>query len=173
MTKLVDPPLTGCEKDTLLGFLAYQQQVFLRKLERPDGTLLGEEALRTRLAPSAMTLRGMAAHLWFVDDYWREEIMDGAGAPEPWASLDWTSDQDADWHWDAPIEEIISGLRASIARTHARLREADWDCLSRGATSGGERFSVRWIAVHLLEEWARHAGHADLLRENIDGQTGD
>ncbi len=172
-TALLDPPLSGSERDIILGFIDFQQRVFLRKLEDKNGNLLPEEQLTKQLPPSSMTLKGMASHLWFVEDYWREKILLGRELPEPWLSADWDADRDTDWHSDKPIHEIVAALRESMAKTHAALAAADWDALSAGETRAGERFAGRWIAVHLVEEWGRHLGHADLLREHIDGTVGD
>lgn len=172
-TQLVDPPLAGSEIELMLGFLRYQQQVFLRKLERESGDLLADQELSKSLAPTTMTLKGMAAHLWFVEDYWRDWIAQGLDLPTPWDAADWETDPDFDWHIDLPSKELINALCASIAKTHSLLESADWDELSKRADKRGQHFSLRWIAFHLVEEWARHLGHADLLRENIDGTVGD
>lgn len=82
-TALLDPPLSGSERDIILGFIDFQQRVFLRKLEDKNGNLLPEEQLTKQLPPSSMTLKGMASHLWFVEDYWREKILLGRELPEP------------------------------------------------------------------------------------------
>ncbi|WP_237242271.1 DUF664 domain-containing protein [Rothia nasimurium] len=168
-----DPPLTGSEKELVLGYIRFQQEVFLRKLQGVDGTWLDEAVLATPLHPSSMTLAGMAGHLWFVEDYWREEILLGRNLPEPWASFDWQQDADADWHLPLPLPRVLENLQASMEATRQLLAEHDWDDLSEGGLKDGTRFSYRWVALHLIEEWGRHLGHADLLRENIDGEQGD
>lgn len=171
---LTDPPLSGSEKELVLGYIKFQQQVFLRKIQSQQGSLLlADELLKKTLPPSTMTLKGMIAHLWFVEDYWREEILLGQGLPEPWQSMDWDADTDADWHTALSTDECVKHLQDSMQATHRLLETADWDELSAGARKDGTRFSYRWVALHLIEEWARHLGHADLLRENIDGDVGD
>ncbi|WP_237207769.1 DUF664 domain-containing protein [Rothia nasimurium] len=70
-----DPPLTCSEKELVLGYIRFQQEVFLRKLQGVDGTWLSESVLATPLHPTSMNLAGMAGHLWFVEDYWREKIL--------------------------------------------------------------------------------------------------
>lgn len=172
-TPLVDPPLAGSEKELVLGYIAFQQEVFLRKLQATDGSWLAEEALSRELPPSSMTLKGMAAHLWFVEDYWRDYILLGNPEMEPWASTDWDVDPDADWHSSLPLETIIEELKLSTNKTRQLLQGTDWDDVSKRANGEGNRFSYLWVALHLIEEWGRHLGHADLLRENIDGETGD
>lgn len=78
-----DPPLSGSEKELVLGYLKFQQQVFLRKIQTEQGSLLSDELLTKTLPPSTMTLKGMIAHLWFVEDYWSNEILLGHGMQEP------------------------------------------------------------------------------------------
>lgn len=172
-TPFTDPPLTGSEKELVLGYIRFQQEIFLRKLQGADGTWLGESALATGLHPTSMTLAGMAGHLWFVEDYWREEILLGGALPEPWASFDWEQDTDADWHLPLPLPQVLENLQTSMEATRQLLTERSWDDMSLGALKDGTRFSYRWVALHLIEEWGRHLGHADLLRENIDGEIGD
>lgn len=87
--------------------------------------------------------------------------------------MDWDADPDADWHTTISTEECVKHLQDSMQATHRLLGTADWDELSAGTLKDGTRFSYRWVALHLIEEWARHLGHADLLRENIDGIVGD
>lgn len=172
-TPFADPPLTGSEKELVLGYIRFQQEIFLRKLQDADGGWLDEAVLATPLHPSSMTLAGMAGHLWFVEDYWREEILLGRSLPEPWASFDWEKDADADWHLSLSLPRVLENLQASMEATRQLLAERNWDSLSEGGLKDGTRFSYRWVALHLIEEWGRHLGHADLLRENIDGEQGD
>ena len=73
----------------------------------------------------------------------------------------------------SPLETIIEELKLSTNKTRQLLQGTDWDDVSKRANGEGNRFSYRWVALHLIEEWGRHLGHADLLRENIDGETGD
>ncbi|MGV3017412.1 hypothetical protein [Rothia sp. 88186D007BW] len=72
-----DPPLTGSEKELVLGYIRFQQGKFLRKYQGADGTWLDESVLATLLLPTSMTLTGVVGHLWFVEDYWREKLLLG------------------------------------------------------------------------------------------------
>ncbi|MFW0112589.1 DUF664 domain-containing protein [Rothia sp. CCM 9417] len=172
-TPLREPSLTGNEKELVLGYLSFQQQVFIRKIHNEHGDLLSDEVLSKALPPSTMTLKGMIAHLWFVEDYWRQEVLLGQNLPQPWQSMDWDTDPDADWHIRLPTPQCVTHLQDSMQATHRLLEASNWDQLSTGKLKDGTRFSYRWVALHLVEEWGRHLGHADLLRENIDGTVGD
>lgn len=174
MFELTDPPLQEDEKTTLLGFLRFQQGVFLGKLKDAQGNFLPDEQLTQRLGPSQLTLKSLTGHLWFVEDYWRQMKVLGKEELEPWASMDFAANEDADrvWSHRQPIEQLVQGLGASIEKTHALLRELDWD-QPIASTFDREVLNVRWVAVHLVEEWSRHLGHADFLREAVDGVPGD
>jgi uncharacterized damage-inducible protein DinB len=168
----VDPALAGDERTTLTGFLDYHRDTLRMKV---DG--LTAEQLRATLPPSDMTLGGMLKHLAFVEHWWTSCVFLGQEYAEPWASVDWRSDADWDWHSaaeDGP-EELRALFDAAVAASDAVVAAADLDQLSvrESRREAGERFSLRWILVHLIEEYARHNGHADLIRESIDGVTGE
>lgn len=111
MFELTDPPLHEGEKATLLGFLRFQQGVFLRKLQDTHGNYLMDEQLTKRLEPSTLTLKSLTGHLWFVEDYWRQVKVLGKGELEPWGSMDFAANEDADFDWAAqqPIKSMIEG----------------------------------------------------------------
>ncbi len=168
-----DPPLSGTEGETLLGFLDYHRDTLRWKT---DG--LGAEQLARRLGVSTMTLGGLLKHLAYVEDWWFTQVYAGRPAPQPWASMDWRADRDSDWHSaadDSP-EELRRQFEESVARSRAVLEaEPDLEEVVASPSRSDPRpeFSLRWILVHMVEEYARHNGHADLLREAIDGQVGD
>lgn len=172
-----EPPETAGEAETLLGFLEFLRATFAW---RTGG--LDEAALRRRLDghPSEMTLGGMLKHLAFVEFWWFEAVALGAPTSEPWVSVDWAADEDWDWH--SAAEDSAADLRAlwegQVERSRQAVQEllvADGDPLGRVLESydGRRRVTLRWILTHMIEEYARHNGHADLLREQIDGQTGE
>jgi hypothetical protein len=100
----------------------------------------------------------------------------GPGLPEPWASVDWEADADWDWHSavDDTPEELLDLLAAEIAESDRIIHAAaGLDQLSVRSGRDGSPFSLRWILAHLVEEYARHNGHADLIRESIDGTVGE
>ncbi|MFC4783400.1 DinB family protein [Nocardioides sp. MAHUQ-72] len=167
----VDPPLAGDEKATLLGFLDHHRDTLRLKTAG-----LTVDQLNATHAPSTMTLGGMLKHLAFVEHWWFDCVFRGQEYAEPWASVDWRTDPDWDWHsaaGDSP-EELRAMFDAACAASDEVLAAVgDWGTLSQRAGRTGERFSMRWIVTHMVEEYARHNGHADLIRESIDGSTGE
>ena len=170
-----DPPLAASEVDTLRGYLDYHRDTLRWKCEG-----LTREQLGTPLPPSTMTLGGLMKHLALVDSSWFEDDMFGDGLMPPFDDIDW--DADPDWEWrtgadDGP-EELRRIFDAAVARADAAIDRAlavdGLDTLSvRKSRREGTPFSLRWIMLHMIEEYARHNGHADLLREAIDGQVGE
>ena len=170
-----DPPLRAGEADTLLAFLDYHRDTLRMKVAGLDREQLG----RT-LAPSTMTLGGLVKHLSLVEDNWFSVVLDGNPYAEPWAQVDWEADPDWEWRTGAADdpEALIAEFDATVARSDTRIAAAlardGLETLSVRTTRRGEgAFSLRWILLHMVEEYARHNGHADLLRESIDGQVGE
>jgi uncharacterized damage-inducible protein DinB len=171
-----EPPEQGDEGATLLGFLDYQRATLEWKCRG-----LSDEHLRVALPPTSMTLGGMLKHLAYVEDYWFTQVAAGQPAPEPWASAD--LDADPDWDWHSAAGDPGGELRALWADRVQRSRAIVADQLGQGGAAvlggvhpawGGQgRVSLRWVLVHMIEEYSRHNGHADLIRESIDGQTGE
>ena len=175
-----EPPHAGGEVATLLGFLDYQRATLEWKCRG-----LSDEQLRVALRPSSMTLGGLLKHLGCVEDSWFTDVVAGEPFPEPWASVDFQADPEWTWHsaafdsgaylralWTEGVNrsravvlaQLSRGEQAALSETHAVPEDA-WE--------GQDRVSLRWVLVHMIEEYARHNGHADLMRESIDGQTGD
>lgn len=168
-------PFQGDEATTLCWFLDEHRAVL--RLKCAD---LSADQLARPLPPSDMTLGGMLKHLAFVEFWWFEAVALGAPTSEPWVSVDWAADEDWDWH--SAAEDSAADLRAlwegQVERSRQAVQEllaADGDPLGRVLESydGRRRVTLRWILTHMIEEYARHNGHADLLREQIDGQTGE
>lgn len=159
------------ELANLTGFLDQHREIFRRKAGG-----LGRDELQRTLPPSDLTLGGMIKHLAFVEDWWfGRQLMDVRS--EPWASVDWAADQDWDWHSavdDGP-EELWRSWEESVARSRAAVdQDPRPDRLSlRAHPHGGPQLELRWILGHMVEEYARHNGHADLIRQSIDGIVGD
>jgi uncharacterized damage-inducible protein DinB len=176
-TVRTDPPRTGTEAEILVAVLEFHRDTLRLKA---DG--LGAGQLDRRLEPSTMTLGGMLKHLAYVEDWWFNQVLAGNPEPEPWTSVDWKTDNDWDWHSaaeDSP-EELRGLLDDAIAASRRILSEAlagpdGLDAIAKLASrrDPAQKFNLRWIVLHMIEEYARHNGHADLIRESIDGQVGE
>jgi hypothetical protein len=151
------------EREVLESFLDDLRDTILWKQEG----LTREQALRS-LVPSGTSLLGIVKHLAFVERYWFQDRFAGRDVSFPWSE----QDPDADWRveeWESP-EGVADFYRSEIAQSRA----VQADALGPDAPSArGKPVSLRWVLVHMIEETARHAGHADLLREAADGATGE
>jgi uncharacterized damage-inducible protein DinB len=169
-----EPPLVADETDTLLGFLDYQRATLAWKCAGLDAA-----GLRTTTAASTMTLGGLLKHLAYVEDSWFCRSLHAMDRRPPWDAVDWTADPDWDWHSaaDDTPEQLHALWQESVERsrvlTAQALAEGGLDVLARRSWPDGRAPSLRWIVCHMIEEYARHNGHADLLREAIDGQAGE
>lgn len=169
-----DPPPTGDEATLLRAFLAFHRDTLRLKTEG-----LTEADLHRTLPPSTMTLASLLTHLAHVEDFWFGYVLRGQDPAEPWASLDWDADADADWHLARQLDPAGARrlLDDAVAASDAAVEAALAGPAGLGTTAARERHgdhvSLRWILLHLVEEYARHNGHADLLREAADGATGE
>src|SRR5689334_9476708 len=168
----VELPTAGSEIDTLLGALDRNRRTFAWKVFG-----LSDEEMRRTLGPSTVTLAGLAKHLALVEDYYFSLGL-GEVMPQPWRDVDFDADPDWEWHssaGDSP-EELEALWRAAVDRsrsaTAAFLDEGSPDSLVTW-TDRPERSNLRRMLVDMVEEYARHTGHADLLRESIDGLVGE
>ncbi len=167
-----DPPESGDEMGQLMGFLDYHRDTLRMKV---DG--LNSEQLNTVHQPSTITLGGMLKHIALVEQWWFGCMFLGREYGEPWASVDWEADEDWDWHsaaGDTP-EQLRTLFDAEVAEADSIIRGAPGlQALSvRKSRRNDKPFNLRWIVLHMIEEYARHNGHADLIRESIDGVTGE
>jgi uncharacterized damage-inducible protein DinB len=166
-----DPPPTGPELEQLTAFLDLQRETVLLKAEGLDA-----EGLRRPLPPSSLTLGGLLNHLALVEDHWFGERFAGLPEQEIWAGVDWAADPDFEFRTaaDHAPDELRQRYRDACARSREVVaRAAGADQLAAQARPDGTRWDLRWVLLHMIEETARHAGHADLLREAVDGQVGD
>ena len=169
-------PAVG-ELETLVGFLEFHRATLQWKTRG-----LTDEELRRTTAASTMTLGGLLMHVAYVEDAWFGGLSD-APRVAPWSEVDWKTDPDWEWHivHTMPGADVRAQWNTSVQRSRdalaAALRRADTSdplgSLSQRGWPNGERPSLRWVLVHMIEEYARHNGHADLLREAIDGQRGE
>ncbi len=169
-TERQDPPYAGTERELLLAHLEHQRATLLIKTGGLDS-----RQLAVTLPPSDLTLGGLLKHTASNEDYWFCHVFAGWSEAEPWASVDWEADQDWDWRLtqeDTPAS-LVRLWQQNAGRARAAVEETDLDAAARGRTRSGRQPTLRWIALHMLEEYARHNGHADLIRESIDGATGE
>jgi uncharacterized damage-inducible protein DinB len=167
------PPLprAGSERETLEAFLDYHRELLIDKASG-----LTDEQLHTPHPPSNLTLGGLINHMALVEDDWFTGDLGGVALGEPWASAPW--EEDGDWEFtsarDVPTDELFTRYRDAIARSRAVMATIDdLGKMSTRTDGDGNPWSVRWILVHMIEETARHCGHADLIREAIDGAVGN
>jgi uncharacterized damage-inducible protein DinB len=158
------------ERETLLEYLRAYRDTLRMKCEGLDA----EQLARRSVPPSTMSLLGLVRHLAQVEQQWFQRVLQGrADGPRPY-----TRDDDPDWDFNgavpdpAVVADAFATWRAEIARAQEWLDALDEADLGRVVPHHGESVSTRDVLVHLVEEYARHAGHADLLRECIDGRTG-
>ncbi len=170
----VDPPLSADERAMLIGWLDYHRETLAIKC---DGLTPAQLATRA-VAPSELSLLGLVRHLAEVESTWFVRRV--AGIDEP-ARFSTEHDVDGDLHLPAATGTELAGL-VDEAFTAWQSAIARADEVLAGVASLDDEFwherdrvmiSVRWLLVHMIEEYARHNGHADLLREAIDGVTGD
>ncbi|MFN8514597.1 MAG: DUF664 domain-containing protein [Thermomicrobiales bacterium] len=165
-----EPPIAGDEAATLLGFLERQRATFAWKSGGLDAA-----GLRVTFGASRMTLGGMLKHLARFEDDMSTEWLHGRAQLPPWSGVDWGAEHDWDWRTaaeEAP-EQLYARWREAVARSRALLSEAMAEGgPARQAGGGGEFPSLRYILLNMIEEYARHNGHADLIREAVDGLTG-
>lgn len=169
-----EPPLTGDETQTLLGYLDFQRATFAWKVTGVDA-----HGLHATVGVSTMTLGGLLKHLAYVEDNWFATYVFDRPRPAPWDTVDWTTDPDWDWHSaaaDSPTA-LHDLWREAVERsrkvTAEALAQGGLDRLTDRRWSDGRAPSLRWLLCHMIEEYARHNGHADLLREAVDGLTGE
>ena len=164
-----DIPLAADEATTLNAFLDFYRAEFL---DRAWG--LDHEQLNRTLPPSTLSLARLIGHMTGVEMGWFLEKFDGAAPPAYVEALDWDADPDAEMTRAESMtpEELIAEFQAQCDDSRRRTRAASsLDQLSVGTSMSGTHFNLRWILVHMIEEYARHCGHADLIRESIDGDT--
>lgn len=172
-TERTDPPLAADEATMLTAFLDFYRATVRRQAEG-----LTAQQLATRLAPSTMTIGGMLKHLAFVEHWWLPVVLLGRDYADPWADVEWKAEPD--WDWTSAAADPASYLFELYDAAWAESNKITAEALAGGGLDTvsvrpnrrlDQPYSLRWILVHLIEEYARHAGHADLIRESIDGAT--
>ncbi|MBA2531581.1 MAG: DinB family protein [Nocardioidaceae bacterium] len=161
----VKPPYVADERTTLDGWLDFHRRTLLWKCEG-----LTDDQLRSRpVPPSTLSLIGLVRHMaevergWFADHFGMDDATLYCTEEAPAADFD-----DID---SADIAADLATLRAEIDTYREAATAFNLDHIE--TTADGRQFGLRWVYTHMIEEYARHNGHADMLREAIDGATGD
>ena len=164
----LEPSLAANERETLSAFLDFQRATLALKCQGLTST----QAAMQSVPPSTLSLVGMVRHLTDVETAWFVERFAGEqaqylfrGGEDPNAAFNDAADAD--------LEESLQQWSDACARSRAILVRVDTlDQLSVGVRRENQHFSMRWLLEHLMAEYARHNGHADFLREVIDGVVG-
>lgn len=166
-TDRASAPLTGGERESLDGWLDFHRQTLLLKC----AGLTGEQLVLRAAEPSTLSLLGLVRHLADVERSWFRRRFAGEQI-DPLFWTDASPDGDLDDTDPAAAEADFAAFHAEVelARAAAAGRSLDDTFVH---PRSGEEMNLRWIYVHMIEEYARHNGHADLLRERIDGVTGE
>jgi uncharacterized protein DUF664 len=169
-----EPPLAGNEAEQLIGALDRLRTTFRWKADDLDSA-----GLQTHIGASALTLGGLLKHLAAVEDYMFTTKLAGQPIGPPWDTTDW--DGDNSWEFTSAADDSPDYLYAlwdgavdrSRARLEAALADSGLDQLVHAAGPDGRHASLRRLVCDLIEEYGRHTGHADLIREAVDGVVGE
>lgn len=161
------------ERDTLLGFLDYYRKELIDK----SNGLTDEQARTTSVPPSDLNLMGLIRHMAEVERHWFRNTLVAEEAPSLFCRNSHpTGDPDGDFHVTSvdTLSDAIAQLLSEISIADRNIAKFTPDDLAASGSRPGSGIpNVRWILVHMIEEYARHCGHADLIRECIDGAKGD
>lgn len=153
-------PRTGGEREVLSAFLDQQRAVVVWKLEG-----LTDDQVRQRIRPGGLYLLGLVKHLAAAEYYWLSELFG-----RPFEPADVRATDDAELEPDDTTDTVLAYYTRARAASDRAMREVDLDATA--VTWLGDVVSFRWAILHAIEETVRHAGHADLIREHVDGTTG-
>ncbi|MGX7678059.1 DinB family protein [Jatrophihabitans sp. DSM 45814] len=163
----VDPPMAADERMTLTAFLDYHRETLRQKCQG----LTPAQLLVRAVPPSDLCLLGLLRHLADVERSWLAERL--AGGPVSYLYGPGDGDLEVTEADDASVAAVWATFDAQLAISREITASHSLDAIALKPTRQGERPSLRWILVHLIEEYARHNGHADLIRQSIDGATGE
>jgi uncharacterized damage-inducible protein DinB len=165
----IDPPMVNSERAGLEAWLEWHRQTLIFKCAGLDA----EQLARRPVPPSTLSLLGLIRHMAEVERSWFRRVL--AGESTRTAGPIYYCAEHPDDDFDAAVAEGAAADRETFLTEldTARAVAAQHGLDDQGTHRSGERVDLRWIYVHMIEEYARHNGHADLLRECIDGVTGD
>ncbi|MFD5424660.1 DinB family protein [Streptomyces sp. NPDC127084] len=160
------PPLLGSERESLRGYLEFHRATLAMKCEG----LSDEELRRRSMPPSALSLLGLVRHMAEVERTWFRKVIAGEDVP-----LVWSPEGDYQVAYDATTAtraETFAAWEAEVEHARRIEREAESLDVTGYQVRWGKEVSLRLVMLHLIHEYARHNGHADFLREGIDGSVG-
>jgi hypothetical protein len=161
-----EPPFSADERAMLENWLDFHRATLLLKCQG----LSGEQLTLASVPPSTLTLLGLVQHMTLVEWWWFERVFADNGQPEPF-----DTNGNPEYEFEVLVaeraEQALEQFTVYCQRARAAIAEASLDDLSKSTER--ETRQLRWIMVHMIEEYARHNGHADLIRECIDGTVGD
>lgn len=167
--------MAGTDAEHLTGALDRLRTTFRWKADDLDAA-----GLQARVGASALTIGGLLKHLAMCEDYMFVTKLTGAPLGEPWVTAGWDSSDD-EWEFSTAANDTPEQLYAfwddaverSRARVTAALADGGLDQPAHVRGTGGQHASLRRLVCDMIEEYGRHTGHADLLREAVDGRTGE
>jgi uncharacterized damage-inducible protein DinB len=165
-TERTEPPSTGGEREMLRGFLDYHRETLAIKCD----SLSDDELRRRSMPPSTLCLLGLVRHMAEVERQWFRRVINAEDIP-----LVWSADGDFQVAYDvstATGPEAFAAWQAEVEQSRRIEREAASLDVTGYVARWGEDVSLRMVMLHLMHEYARHNGHADLLREGVDGTVG-
>jgi hypothetical protein len=171
-----EPPLAGSEVEHLTGALDRLRTTFRWKADDLDAA-----GLRTRIGASSLTLAGLLKHLAAAEDYMFATKLSGEPIGAPWDATGWDGSKDWEYTFSSAANDTPAQLYAlwdgaverSRARLDAALAKGGIDQLVHLSWPDGRHASLRRLVCDMIEEYGRHTGHADLLREAVDGLVGE
>ncbi len=168
-TNWARPAQSAGEREMLTGWLEHHRGILIWKCE----DLTADQLRQRAVPPSTLSLLGLVRHMAEVERGWFQQVFLGEDVPD---LFDGSAGEDPDFNevdQADPAEAFRDFERECAAARRAVAQAVSLDVLSKRASeSTGQPWSLRWIVTHMIEEYARHNGHADLLRERVDGRTG-
>ncbi|WP_326797511.1 DinB family protein [Streptomyces sp. NBC_01808] len=163
------PPLLADEHTSLTGWLELQRRILRWKCEG-----LSEADAHRSVVPTSplMTMAGLIVHMRWTEHTWLDVIfLGGDSSRNP--AFDESAEEDADWFTEGvTLAQVLADYEAQCARSDEIIAAASLDDVARHPDFPRNRANLRWILIHLIEETGRHAGHADIVRELVDGTKG-
>jgi uncharacterized damage-inducible protein DinB len=162
----IGPPLLGGERETVRAFLDFHRATLAMKCQ----DLIDDQLRQRSMPPSTLTLLGLVRHMAEVERTWFRRVINGEDIP-----LRWSADGDFQAAYDASASsraEAFGAWQEEVEHARRIEREAESLDVTGYQARWGEKVSLRLVMLHMIHEYARHNGHADFLREGVDGEVG-